>query len=143
MNLRNFRSDGNLHVHAFNVCIDGIFPRSFPDLFGFFTPCSGSIHPVEGISSLGSLRMCFLVKSFVIVSWYIASLSGSLRRRVFILLSGSKVFVGKAGVRFPKKSNLIPSLRVGDRLPKGLRGVFFVYGESYFRRGSVSFLSPG
>ena len=37
------------------------------------------------------------------------------------LLSGSKVVVGKAGVRFfSEKSNLIPSFRVGDSLPKGL-----------------------
>ena len=61
--------------------------RSSLGLFGFVTPYSGSIHPVEGILPLGGLRMYFLVKSFVIVSWYIASLSGSLRRRVFILLN--------------------------------------------------------
>ena len=30
--------------------------RSFTGLFGFVTPCSDSIHPVEGISLLGSLR---------------------------------------------------------------------------------------
>ena len=49
---------------------------SFSGLFGFVTSCSGSIYPVEGMSSLGSLRLYFLVKSFVSVSWYIASLSG-------------------------------------------------------------------
>ena len=59
------------------------------------------------------------------------------------LLSGSKVVVGKAGVRFPEKPNLIPSFRVGDSLPKGLKGVFSVSGNGYLRRGSVSFHSPG
>ena len=60
---------------------------SFPGFNGSVTPCSSSIHTVERISSLGSLRMYFLVKSIVIVSCYIASLSGSLKRWVFIFLS--------------------------------------------------------
>ena len=59
------------------------------------------------------------------------------------MLSGSKVVAGKDGVRFPKKSNLIPSFRVRNSLPKCLKGVFLVFGESYLRRGSVSFCSPG
>ena len=42
-------------------------------------------------------------------------------------LSGSKVVVGKAGVRFLEKSYLISSFRLGDGLQKGLKGVFFVF----------------
>ena len=58
------------------------------------------------------------------------------------LLSGCKVVVGNEGVRFPEKFNMIPSFRVFDGLPKVSR-VFFIFGESYFRRGSVNFHSPG
>ena len=54
------------------------------------------------------------------------------------LLSGSKVVVAKAGVRFPEKSKLIPSIQVGDSLPKALKSVFFVFSKSYLRRGFVS-----
>ena len=61
--------------------------RSFPGFNGFVTPCSCSIHTVERIPSLGNLRKYFLVKPIVNMSWYIASLSESMKTRVFILLN--------------------------------------------------------